>query len=248
MLLYSDLTPWYRLIDPLEDHLEEAEAYDAAFLRGIDGPATTLLELGSGAGNNAYYLKRRFRCTLADISEPMLALSRAINPECEHVTGDMRTLRLDRTFDAVFVHDAVVYLTTEEDVVAMARTAFAHTRPGGAAIVAPDHLRETLREATDVIEGHDGDRALRCLAWLWDPDPTDTVYTVDYACLLREGGRVRVVHDQHQEGLFSEQDWHRMLGAAGFHVETINRPIGGVDQGETDNIFLCRRKALGSRL
>jgi SAM-dependent methyltransferase len=115
MLLYSDLTPWYRLIDPLEDHLEEAEAYDAAFLRGIDGPATTLLELGSGAGNNAYYLKRRFRCTLADISEPMLALSRGINPECEHVTGDMRTLRLDRTTLVLLRHPEQLALLRDSD-------------------------------------------------------------------------------------------------------------------------------------
>jgi trans-aconitate methyltransferase len=242
MLLYSDLTPWYRLIDPLEDHLEEAEAYEAGFLRGIQGPAETLLELGSGAGNNAYYLKRRFRCTLADISEPMLALSRQINPDCDHVIGDMRTLRLGHTFDAVFVHDAVVYLTTEADVLALAHTAFAHTRPGGATIVAPDHLRETLHESTEIIEGAAGDRALRCLAWTWDPDPHDTMYTVDYACLLREGDRVRAVHDQHVEGLFSEAEWHRMLKAAGFTVETITRPIGGVTQGETDNIFLCRKR------
>lgn len=242
MLLYSELTPWYRLIDPLEDHLEEADAYEAAFLRGIDGRAGTLLELGSGAGNNAYYMKRRFRCTLTDLSDGMLALSRTINPDCEHLTGDMRSLRLNRTFDAVFVHDAVVYLTSEADVVAMAHTAFVHTRPGGATIVAPDHLRDTLRESTELIEGTDGDRALRCLAWTWDPDPGDTMYTVDYACLLREGDRVRVVHDQHAEGLFSERDWHRMLGAAGFDVETIHRPIGGVAQGETDQIFLCRRR------
>ena len=32
-------------------------------------------------------------------------MSRSINPECEHVQGDMRTLRLGREFDAVFVHD-----------------------------------------------------------------------------------------------------------------------------------------------
>jgi SAM-dependent methyltransferase len=242
MLLYSDLTPWYRLIDPLEDHLEEAESYEAAFVRGIEGEAATLLELGSGAGNNAYYLKRRFRCTLADVSEPMLTLSREINPDCEHVVGDMRALRLNRTFDAVFIHDAVVYLTNEADVAAMARTAFAHTRIGGATIVAPDHLRETLRESTEVIEGRDGNRALRCLAWTWDPDQDDTMYTVDYACILRQGNQTRVVHDQHREGVFAEQAWHRMLSAAGFQVETINRPIGGVVQGETDNIFLCRRR------
>ena len=46
----------------------------------------------------------------------MLALSRALNPECEHLAGDMRTLRLGRVFDAVFVHDAVCYMTTRADL------------------------------------------------------------------------------------------------------------------------------------
>ena len=32
---------------------------------------------------------------------------------------------------------------------------------GSATIVAPDHLRETLRESSELIEGTDGDRALR---------------------------------------------------------------------------------------
>jgi hypothetical protein len=41
----------------------------------------------------------------------MLALSMTVNPECEHIEGDMRTLRLGHTFDAVFLHDAVMSLT-----------------------------------------------------------------------------------------------------------------------------------------
>jgi hypothetical protein len=40
----------------------------------------------------------------------------AADPECEHLQGDMRELRIDRTFDAVFVHDAIAYMTTEEDL------------------------------------------------------------------------------------------------------------------------------------
>jgi hypothetical protein len=46
----------------------------------------------------------------------MLELSRGLNPECEHVVGDMRPLHLGRQFDAVFVHDAVMYMTTEDDL------------------------------------------------------------------------------------------------------------------------------------
>jgi SAM-dependent methyltransferase len=139
-LLYGEFSSWYRLLDPPADHAEEASIYRRALVEAIDGKATTLLELGSGAGHNAVHLKPHFECTLSDLSEPMLALSRALNPVCEHLLGDMRTLRLERTFDAVLVHDAICYLATESDLRAAIETAFVHTRPGGAAIFAPDHL------------------------------------------------------------------------------------------------------------
>ena len=86
--------------------------------------------------------------TLSDLSAEMLALSRRINPELEHVQGDMRSLRVPGAqFDAVFVHDAASYLASEDDVRAMAATAAFHCRPGGAAVVVPDHVREKLRPA-----------------------------------------------------------------------------------------------------
>lgn len=168
----------------------------------------------------------------------MRLLSRELNPECEHLDGDMRTLRLGRTFDAILVHDAVCYMTTEYDLLAAARTAFAHTRPGGGAIFAPDCVRETFREGTDVIQGGRGARALRGLEWKWDPDPGDDTYLVEYAFLLREGTSVKVVHDRHLEGLFPIATWKRVLTSAGFRVETFERPI---DDGAADQVFLCRR-------
>ena len=54
--------------------------------------------------------------TLVEPSEAMLAISKRLNPDCEHVQGDMRTVRLGREFDAVFIHDAVCYMTTEADL------------------------------------------------------------------------------------------------------------------------------------
>lgn len=237
-LLYHELVPWYRLLDPPEEHADEAATYREAFERGASPPPQTLLELGSGAGHNALHLKRRFRCTLTDVSEPMLALSRALNPECEHLEGDMRTLRLGRSFDAVLVHDAVTYMTTEADLRAAIHTAFEHTRPGGAAIFTPDCLRDTFREATALHEGDDGERSLRCLEWMWDPDPNDETYTVEYAFLLRDGVEVKAVHDRHVEGLFARATWQRLLEETGYRVESVARPIG---DGEFDEIFLCRR-------
>jgi SAM-dependent methyltransferase len=236
-LLYRDLVPWYRLVDPPEDHRDEVAGYQAAFERAIAPRPQTLLELGSGAGHNASHLKRRFRCTLADLSTDMLALSRALNPECEHVQGDMRTLRLGRTFDAVLVHDAVTYMTCEPDLAAAMATAHAHLRPGGAALFAPDCLRETFREKSGIIDGDDGARSLRCLEWHWDPDPADDTYLVDFAFLLRDGDSIRAVHDRHVQGLFSRAAWIRLLEAAGFRAEELPRP----SDDPVAAVFLARR-------
>ena len=238
MLLYGELVPWYRLLDPPADHLEEATAYREALERAVTPRPETLLELGAGAGNNALYLKERFRCTLTDISEEMLALSRELNPECEHVQGDMRTLRLDCTFDTVFVHDAVMYITSEVDLRAVATTAFLHTRPGGAALFAPDFVRETFRERTDLHKHQEGDRALACIDWSWDPDPTDDTFRTEFSFLLREGNSVRAVHESHIEGLFSRATWLSVLEGAGFRVESLGRPF---DDEMTDEMFLCKR-------
>ena len=238
-LLYRDLFPWYHLVDPAEDHGDEAGCYGAALERAASPAPVTLLELGCGAGNNASFLKKRFRCTLTDASPDMLGLSRARNPECEHLPGDMRTLRLDRAFDAVLVHDAITYMTCEEDLKAAIGTAFAHVRPGGAALFAPDCLRESFREKSGVITGNDGERSLRCLEWHWDPDPSDTTYVVDFAFLLREGAAIRAVHDRHVQGLFSKDRWLALLGAAGFTAELLERPLD--EPGRYDEVFLCRR-------
>jgi trans-aconitate methyltransferase len=239
MQLYANLTAWYRLVDPPADHEDEAGVYAEALVGAITPPATTLLELGAGAGHNAFYLKTRFRCTLTDISEPMLALSREINPECEHLRGDMRTVRLGRTFDAVFVHDAVVYMTSEADLLAVAETAFAHTRPGGAALFAPDYTRETFSDKTLLMQADDGRRSLRGVDWAWDPDPSDNTYQVEYALLLRDGLEVRAVHERHVEGLFSRDTWLAVLGRVGYAVSVVDRSFG---DGVTDQTFLCRRR------
>lgn len=232
--LYDELVPFYRLLDPTEDHEDEVAEFLSVFDRALGAGAAnrSLLELGAGAGNNAFYLRQRFDCTLVDPSDAMLALSRELNPGAEHVIGDMRSARLGRTFDAVLVHDAICYMLTEHDLAAAARTAYEHLRAGGAALFVPDCLRETFFEHTDEhgADAPDGGRGLRAVEWMWDPDPADTTYTVDYAFLLRDGRGVRAVHDRHIEGLFSRETWRSVLRDAGFRVEIVGRSLGDVGE------------------
>lgn len=233
--MYDELADWFHLLTSPTDYAAEAAFILEALRDHVDGPLETLLELGSGGGNTASHLKTDLRLTLTDLSQPMLDLSRTLNPECEHTLGDMRSLRLGRTFDAVMIHDAVMYMTSTADLGAAIETAAVHLRPGGAAIVLPDVVRETFKSTTE-HGGHDGDgRALRYLGWTYDPDPSDTTFITDFVVLLRErSDEVRVRHDRHLQGLFSEGEWRAAMAGAGL------RPTVLLDPSE-------RRVFLGTR-
>jgi SAM-dependent methyltransferase len=244
--LYGDLAPWFHLLTAPQDYEPGAAHAIATLTEAIGEPPATILELGSGGGNNASHMKRHATLTLTDRSPQMLALSRTINPGCEHIEGDMRTMRLKaRTFDAVFAHDAISYLTTETDLRATFETAFVHLRPGGVALFEPDHVRETYADGTE-HGGHDsgesGDlRGLRYVQWRWDPDPTDTWYLDEFAYLLRDAdGVVTSAGDRHTLGVFPRATWFDLLGDAGFvDVRTVGT---GYDDVGAEG-FLARKPA-----
>jgi SAM-dependent methyltransferase len=229
--LYRDFADWWPLLSAPQEYLEEAAEYTRLILDAVPG-GREVLELGSGGGNNASHMKASFELTLVDLSPAMLEVSRRLNPECEHVQGDMRSVRLGRTFDAVFVHDAIAYMTTEEDLRGVFATAFEHCRPGGGALFVPDAVTETFEPATD-HGGHDGaDRSLRYLEWTWDPDPADTTCRMDLTYVFHEpDGSVHVELDEHLCGLFPRATWIGLIEEAGFEVTPVGlthheRPVG----------------------
>ena len=242
--LYTELASWFHLLTAPEDYAEEAELYLRLMTEAVGAPPRTVLELGSGGGNAASHYKRHVTSTLVDLSPRMLGISRAINPECEHIVGDMRELRLGRLFDAVLVHDAVCYLATEADLRQAMETAFVHCRPGGAAVFAPDHVRENFAEGVETGGHDDARRGLRYLMWTWHPDPADATYVVDFAYLLREEGQpMRSLHDRHVCGLFARAAWLRLLEDVGFHQLAV-RPLEHPDvpPGSVD-VFVASRPA-----
>ena len=220
--MYGDLASWWHLLSPPDEYVEEATFFHKVFLEASGHPPRTMLELGSGGGNNAYHLKAHYQMTLVDLSPGMLAMSQQLNPECEHIEGDMRTVRLGRIFDAVFIHDAIMHMTTLDDLRSVMETACVHCKVGGVALFVPDNIRENFEPTTD-HGGYDGpDRAIRYLEWTYDPDENDTTYVTEYAYLLREGkDKVWVEHERHTDGLFGRADWLRLLQETGFEPRVV---------------------------
>ena len=241
--LYQELASWWPLISPPAEYAADAEMINAIFA-STAVPVQTVLDLGSGGGHVALHLKEGRSMTLVDASAQMLAISRRLNPDCTHVQGDMRSVRLGRMFDAVLAHDAVDYVTSEDDLRLVIETAFAHCRPGGIAVFAPDHTAETFRAAAGGGGGGDDGSGRRASfrERTSDPDRGDDWILAEYEFTLREtDGTVRVVLEAHRLGSFSRDTWLRLLTAAGFAAQSLPGITAGNDRQPRTVTFAGRR-------
>jgi SAM-dependent methyltransferase len=215
--LYSDIAAWWPLFAPAGYYEEQARRIVAMLDAVRPAKPRHVLELGSGGGSMAFHLREHADLTLVDPEDAMLDVCRRLNPCAEHVKGDMRSVRLDRRFDAVIIHDAINYMTRVDDLVAALTTARIHLRPGGLAMIFPDDTEETFAPSTNTGGQDDVDagRALRYLSW--SHPAAGSAYTVDFAIMLRSAdGSVDLVHDRHTFGLFSRAAWREAFSQAGF--------------------------------
>lgn len=219
--LYDDLAELWPLLSPPADYAPEAAVVrriiaEHVALDAQDRPA--LLELGAGGGHTLTHLRDTFDCVAVDLSEPMLANCRRLNPEVETIVGDMRSVRLGRTFDAVLIHDAIDYLLSEAELRRTFDTVAAHLRPGGVALIAPTYTRETFAEHETEADQHadaDTGRVLTYFQYVHDPDPADTTFELILVYVINDAGHVRIEHDRHTCGLFDEPTWLRLMRDAG---------------------------------
>lgn len=238
-IFYSTIAAYWPLVSPLEEY--EGETLEILRVLEARAPhARTLLELGSGGGHVAHHLKQRFSMTLTDLSPEMLDVSRRHNPDCEHISGDMRTLDLQRRFDVVLAHDAIDYMTCESDLEAAIATAHRHLAPDGLALLVPDHVAERYEPGSDE-GGRDGDdgRAIRFLEWSLPVEPGATTGSTHYAFLVREiDGSMRSYHEEHRFGLWPTTTWVRLLEEGGFEVEVVEEET---DEDRVPRLFFVGR-------
>ena len=240
--LYGDLAWTWPIVSPPERYVREAREIRRLIHRRTP-TARTLFHLGCGGGHLDRTLKRSFEVTGVDLSPPMLALARRLNPEVAYRVGDMRSVRLRRTFDAVLIADSVAYMRTARDLRAAFRTAFVHLAPGGVFVTYVERTPATFRQnATTRTIARRGDVEVVFIENQHDPDPADTTYESTFIYLIRRRGRLRVETDRHRLGLFPLSVWRRLLRETGFHVAQV---VGEPDRpGARGNAtFVCVRPA-----
>lgn len=215
--MYGDLAEFWPLVSPPEDYAEEVATFRARFSRQGVPDGGSVLHLGCGGGSIDHHLKRHYRVTGVDRSEQMLGMARRLNPDVQYCTGDMREVRLGRTFDAVLVHDAISHMTSVDELRAAYRTAAAHLRPGGVMVALPEELRSRLRVAQPTMETHSGGgRSVTLVEVSHDQDPADSTYEQVYIFVVQDGAGVRVEVDRHVHGVFDIEEFTGAMVDAGF--------------------------------
>jgi SAM-dependent methyltransferase len=236
--LYTDLAAWWPHLAERESHENEALLLQSLLDEASGSRVESILDMGSGGGLLASHFDADRELVLSDLSSEMLAHCRTHNPGRSCHQADMRTMRLSRTFSAVLLHDAVMYLTSIEDLQTTFQTAAAHLDPGGVFMVLPDVVKECFEEMC-VVGGSTGVPAAQLLEWHWDPDPSDSTYQLELSFLLKdEQGKIEAVHESHTLGLFSRQTYVRCLRAAGLEI------IGGLiwDENVLPEVFCARKR------
>ena len=245
--LYHDLAWLWPHLSPPGHYVAEAAHLDALLAEHLGNAPQRILELGAGGGHTLVHLDARtggrHHTVAADLSPEMLVHAAALIPGLETHAADMRTMRLNQAFDAVFIHDAIDYLVTEDDLRQTFETARAHLRPGGLLFVAPTYLTETFEDNEVAHDGTTVDRTgaqgfgteadrsaasdpinLTYFTYIHDPDPTDTTFEMILLYLVRDltTRKVEVIEDRHTLGLFPYETWTSLMEQAGFDVQPID--------------------------
>lgn len=223
--LYAELAWLWPIISPPQEYTGEAVQF-ASLIRQYGRsetrtarPKAALLHLGCGGGHLDHSLQKYFDITGVDLSKDMLALARRLNPQVEYLEGDMRTLRLNRIFDAVMIADSIDYMLNEADLRAAFQTAWKHLGKGGVFVTYAEETCERFENNRSSSSLHTSDNLeVTLVENIYDPDSSDATYEMTFIYLIRRHGQLELEIDRHLAGLFSENEWLSTLKSTGFQV------------------------------
>ncbi|MEM7576196.1 MAG: class I SAM-dependent methyltransferase [Planctomycetota bacterium] len=262
--LYEDLAWLWPVLSPPAHYVSEAATLEAVLDERLGPGPKRVLELGAGGGHTLVHLLAigaerslayggwggEHTGVAVDLSEAMLSRCRTLIPGIDARVGDMRDVRLNETFDAVLIHDAVDYLVSEDDVRQTFTTVREHLHPGGLALIAPTYVAETFEAgdcAEDVPEPDAfagavlAEHGVECVSYasrLGDVlDDGTFAMTLTYR-ITHADGRVETVEDRHGCGLFSEKAWLTWMQEAGLPAERVDQ--GAAGDGGAWTLFVGR--------
>lgn len=220
-IAYNDLAWTEDLLAGPAEYEDEVMVYVNLIKRTAAEPPNTLLHLGSGAGGHDRIFKRHFTVTGVDLSPGMLDKARAAHPDIEYLEGDMRTLRLNRRFDAVAIPDSIDYMASLDDLRQAIQTAAAHLKSGGVLLVVAK-TEETFRNNNFAYTGEKDGVHVTILENNYINLFRPNTYEATFMYLIRREGELAIYTDHHVLGLYSQATWEKVFNDAGFIIRKTN--------------------------
>ncbi len=129
-LLY-DHPEYYELVYP-EPNEETPNMCRRMFARFLRQPPTSILDIGCGTGRDLAALTRDgAEGWGVDVSAQMIAFAQQQRPHLHLQIGDMRSVRLERAFDAILcMGSTFMYALSNDEIARTLNTFVAHSRAG----------------------------------------------------------------------------------------------------------------------
>ncbi len=206
----------YDLVYRDKDFAGEARRV-AALVRAAVPDAGTLLDVACGTGRHLAVLADEFAVEGLDIDAGLLEAARGRLPGVPLHQADMVDFDLGRTFDAVTcLFSAIGYVGTLERLRAAVAAMARHVAPGGVLLVEPWFDLAAWRAGsvhTQVTE-EEGRTVVRMMV----SGLRDGRSLLDARYLVGTPAGVETFAEQHELGLFSEDDHRAAFAAAGLRA------------------------------
>jgi SAM-dependent methyltransferase len=237
-LVFGNYARYYNLFYLDKDYAAEA-CYIHELIRKYCPGARTVLNLGCGTGNHDFELaKYGYEITGVDMSEEMLSTANArrasnnstIQSPCFQ-KGDIRTVRLDKTFDVVVsLFHVMSYQTTNGDLQAAVATAKEHLAPSGFFIFDCWYGPAVLSDPPVVRVKRLEDEAIKVVR-IAEPvmHPNENVVDVNYQVMITEKstGTVEQLVETHRMRYLFLPELELFLRDAGLSIIAVSEMMTG---------------------
>lgn len=242
MSVFGSYSRYYNLLYQDKDYAGEAAYVNSLIRKHLPG-AASILDLGCGTGRHCFRLAEGgYEVTGVDMSQEMLAVASsqisANNPQAplpDFYQGDIRSIRLNRSFDVVIsLFHVMSYQTENQDLAATFDTVRAHLKPGGIFIFdcwyGPAVL--TDRPVVRVKRLEDAEISLIRIV---EPvmHPNGNIVELNYHVMARENksGEVEEVRETHRMRYLFRPEVEYLVKNSGMSVIEASEWMTGRDTG-----------------
>ena len=230
MSVFGNYSNYYDLLYKDKDYAGEAKYVDEVLQKWVPG-ARSILELGCGTGTHAVHLiQKGYSIHGVDISESMIARAeknkKRLDPYLARrlflSIGDIRNLRLDRTYEAVIaLFHVISSLLKNDDIQAVLATVISHLKKNGIFLFDCWYGPAVLTERPEVREKYFEDDHYKIIRRAEPKMIANTnIVEVKYQLLAenKATGRVEKIEETHRMRYFFKPEVEIFFSSAGIQI------------------------------